>query len=122
LIPTFGAHRVPSSKTTLNMQPTRSSQHLHPDKGSPQPTTQTLPTILELQLQQIDMPTMAAGTSQTGVGTSSMQTNGDDQVINNPLPPPPSQVNQGEIDLDQIEIHDWDEADEAEAEAQEHEQ
>jgi hypothetical protein len=104
------------------MQPTRSNQHLHPDKGSPQPTTQTLPTILELQLQQINMPTMAAGTSQTGVGTSSMQTNGDDQVINNPLPPPPSQVNQGEINLDQIEIHDWDEVDEPEAEAQKHEQ
>jgi hypothetical protein len=59
------------------MPPRRSSQHLHPDEGTPQPTTttQTLPTITEasmdqtfdtipeLQLQQINMPTMAAATS-----------------------------------------------------------
>jgi hypothetical protein len=82
LIPTFGVHHVPSPKTTLNMPPRRSSQHQYPDEGTPQPTTtQTPPTITEasedqtfdtipkLQLQQINMPTMAAGTNQTGAVT-----------------------------------------------------
>jgi hypothetical protein len=63
------------------------------------------------------MPTIAACTSQIGAGTSSTQANRDDQAINNP---PPPQVNQGEANLNKIEIHDWDEAAEDEAEAEEH--
>jgi hypothetical protein len=61
-IPTFGAHRVPSLKTTLKMPP-RTNQCLHPDEGTPQasdqnqlsfqkPPTQTLPTITEASEDQ----------------------------------------------------------------------
>jgi hypothetical protein len=73
-----------------------------------------------VSLSRLDNPTMASGTSQTNAGASSTQTNGDDQAINNPLLPRSPQVNQGKVELDQIEIHDWDEANEDEAEVQEH--
>jgi hypothetical protein len=124
--------RPPWSKLENNHEhATKDEQPMStPRRRHPQPTTQTLPTITkaskdqtidtipELQLQQINMPTVAEDTSQTGASASSTQTNRDDQAINNP---PPPQVNQGKVNLDQIEIHDWDEANEYEAEAKEHE-
>jgi hypothetical protein len=57
-------------------------------------------------LQQANMSTTAAVTSK-GDG-------GDQHLNTNPLPPP-SQVNQGEVELNQIEVQDWDEAEEEEA-------
>jgi hypothetical protein len=88
-----------------------------------QPSTQTLSTItkatkltfdniLEVQLQQATMSTTAVVTSQ-GNG-------GDWHLKTNPLPPS-SQVNQGEVEFNQIEVQDWDEAEEEEAEADENE-
>jgi hypothetical protein len=71
------------------------------------------------------MSTTTAGTCQISGGTSSTQTNGDNQDINNPPPPanplPPPQVNQSEGNLDQIEVQDWDKAEEDEAKAEENE-
>jgi hypothetical protein len=90
------------------MPPRRVSQRLHLDEGLPQtsdqnqppfqqPSTQTLPTIteaaknptfdniLEIQLQQANISTAAAGTSQSG--------GGDHHLNANLPPPPPSQVN-----------------------------
>jgi hypothetical protein len=114
------------------MPPRRVSQRLHPDEGLPQtsdqnqlqfqqPSTQTLPTIIEaaenptfdnipeIQMQQVNIPTIAAGTSQSG---------GGEHYLNAiPPPPPPLQVNPGEAELNQIKIQDWDEAEEDEAEA-----
>jgi hypothetical protein len=40
LVPTFGAHHILSSKTTLIMPPRRVSQCLHPDECLPQASTQ----------------------------------------------------------------------------------
>jgi hypothetical protein len=134
LAPTFGAHRVLSSETTLTMPPRRVSQRLYPDEGLlqtsdqnqpplQQPPTQTLPTITEateptfnnipeVQLQQAIISTTAAVTSQG---------NGGDQHLNtNPLSPP-SQVDPGEAEFNQIEVQDWDEAEEEEVEADESE-
>jgi hypothetical protein len=108
---------------------------LHPDEGLPQtsdqnhpafqqPSTQTLPTITEaaehltldnipdVQLQQANMSTTAAVTSQGDEG---------DQHLNANPPPPPSQFNQGEAKFNHIEVQDWDEAEEEEAEADESE-
>jgi hypothetical protein len=102
LVPTFGTHRVLSSKTTLIMPSRRVSQRLHPDEVLPQaltqnhpplyhPSTQILTTItkgsehpafgdiLEVQLYQpANISTTAAGSSQNGGGASSTQTNGGD--------------------------------------------
>jgi hypothetical protein len=130
LIPTFGTHHVLSSKTTLMMLPRKVSQRLHLDEGLlqtsdqnqpplQQPSTQALPTITkaaeltfddipEVQLQQATMSTTIIVTSQG---------NGGDQHLNtNPLPPP-SQVNQGEVEFNQIEVQDWDEVEEEEVKA-----
>jgi hypothetical protein len=133
LIPIFDAYRVLSLKTTLMMPLRRVSQRLHPDEGLPQtsdqdqlpfqqPSTQTLPTItkatenptfdniLEIQLQQANISTTTADTSQSGRGDHHLNAN-----------PPPSQVNSGEAKLNQIEIQDWDEAEEDEVKAEESE-
>jgi hypothetical protein len=45
------------------------------------------------------------------------QGNGGDQHLNTTPLPPPLQVNQGELEFNQIEVQDWDEAKEEEAEA-----
>jgi hypothetical protein len=96
LIPTFGAHRGLSPKTTPVMPPRRQSQCLHPDKALPKPLpksnqwstpTQTLSIIVEgsehptfgdipkLQLRQsATMSTTIGGSSQNGGGASSTQT------------------------------------------------
>jgi hypothetical protein len=98
-IPTFGAHRVLSSKTTLTMPPRRFYQRLHSEEAPPQEPnnhrplhqpTQTLSTIdkvlehptleniPEVELHQPTHPsTSAAGPSQAnGVATSSHTTGG----------------------------------------------
>jgi hypothetical protein len=86
-----------------------------------QPSTQTLPTIVEaaeptfdnipeVQLQQATISTTATIVSQGNEG--------DQHLNTNPLPPP-SQVHQGEAEFDLIEVQDWDEAEEEEAEADE---
>jgi hypothetical protein len=136
LISIFGVQRVLSPKTTLTIPPKRVSQRLHPDEGLPQtsdqnqipfqqPSTQTLPTITEaaenltfgnipeIQLQQVNISTTVAGTSQSG--------GGDHHLNANPPPPPPSQVNPGKAELNQIKIQNWDEAEEDETEAEESE-
>jgi hypothetical protein len=111
LVPTFGAHRGPSLKTTLAMSPRRTSQRFHQDEGLPQasdqnqisfhqPPTQVLPTIaeaaehptfdiLEIQLQQANMSNTTAGSSQNDGGTSSTQTNGGDSHQSPPRAPSP---------------------------------
>jgi hypothetical protein len=58
------------------------------------------------------MSTITAVTSQGNEG---------DQHLNTNLLPPLSQVNQGEAEFNQIEIQDWDEAEEEEAKADESE-
>jgi hypothetical protein len=115
LVPTFGAHRVLSQR-----QP-----------PFDQPPTQTLPTITEaaehlafdnipeVQLQQANVSTTATGTNQNGRGASSTQTNGGDQHQSPPRAPLPLQLIQGDLDLDQIKVQDWDEAVEDEAIAKE---
>jgi hypothetical protein len=108
-------------------------QHLYPDEGLPQtsyqnqppfqqPSTQTLPTITEatenptfnnipeIQLQQANISTNVASTSQSGGGDHHLNAN-----------PPPSQVNPGKAELNQIKIQDWDEAEEDESKAKESE-
>jgi hypothetical protein len=115
------------------MPPRRVSQRLHPDEGLPQtsdqnqppfeqPSTKTLPTIteavehltfdniLEVQLQQANMSITATVTSQGDEGKQHLNAN--------PLPPP-SEVNQGEVEFNQVKVQDWDEAEEEEAEADE---
>jgi hypothetical protein len=57
------------------------------------------------------MYTTAPGSSQTSEGDQHLNTN----------PPPPSQVNQDKAELNQIEVQDWDEAKEDEAEVEENE-
>jgi nucleosome binding factor SPN SPT16 subunit len=68
------------------------------------------------------MSTTAAGSSQNGRGTSSTQTNGGDQRKSPLKALPPVQDVQGYTELDQIQVHDWDEeAEEAEATTEEEE-
>jgi hypothetical protein len=97
--PTFGAHCVSSSKTTLSMPPKRMSQHLHPDEGPPrestnnpplhQPSSQNLLTIAEdpehpifgdipeVQLHQpACISTTATGPNQNSDVASSTQISG----------------------------------------------
>jgi hypothetical protein len=134
LIPIFGVHLVLSLKTILMMPPRTISQYLHPDEGlletSDQnqpplqhPSTKALPTITkvveltfdnipEVQLQQTTMSTTAVVTSQGNEGDLHLNTNPH---------PPPSQVNQGEAEFNQIEVQYWDEAEEEEVEADENE-
>jgi hypothetical protein len=57
--------------------------------------------------------------STTAVVTS--QGDGGDQHLNAKPFPPPSQVNQGDAEFNQIKVQDWDEAEEEEAEADESE-
>jgi hypothetical protein len=114
--------------------PRRISQRLHPDEGLPQASNQNQPpfqqpstqafsviteaaehptfgNILEVQPQQANMSTITTGTSQTSRSDQHLNTN----------PPLPSQVNQDEAELNQIEVQDWDKAEEDEAEAEENE-
>jgi hypothetical protein len=100
-----------------------------------QQSLQTLPTITEatenltfnniaeIQLQQVNLSTSIAGTSQNGEGASSTQTSEGDQYLSAipPPPPPPLQVSLGEAELNQNEVQDWDETEEDEAEARENE-
>jgi hypothetical protein len=48
---------------------------------------------------------------------ASQSNEGDQHLNTNPLPPL-SQVNQGEVEFNQIEVQDWDEVEEEEAEAE----
>jgi hypothetical protein len=131
LIPTFGAHRVLSSKTTLIMSPRRVSQHLHPDEGlletSPQnrpplhhPSTQILSTITEgsrhstfddipeVQLHQPanNMSTTTVASSQNGGGVGSTQTNGGAPQQSPLWAPSPIQVIQEDMELEQVQLQD----------------
>jgi hypothetical protein len=116
----------------MMMPPRRVSQRLHPNEGLlqisdqnqppfQQSSTQILPTIAEateptfdnipeVQLQQAAISTTTTITSQSNEGDKHLNTN--------PLPPP-SQVNQGEAEFNQIEVQDWDLVEEEEAEADE---
>jgi hypothetical protein len=60
------------------------------------------------------MSTTVAGTSQNGGGASSTQTNGGDQHQSPLRAPSPLQVIQGDPELIQIQVHDWDEVEEDE--------
>jgi hypothetical protein len=55
--------------------------------------------------------------------TTAVTSQGDegDQHLNANSLPPPSHVNQGKAEFNQIEVQDWDEAEEEEAEADESE-
>jgi hypothetical protein len=52
----------------------------------------------------------------TTAAMASQSNEGDQHLNTNPLPPP-SQVNQGEAEFNQIEVQDWDEAEEVGVEA-----
>jgi hypothetical protein len=86
------------------------------------PSTQTLSTIAEgseystfgnipeVQLYQPDnMFTTAAGSRQNDVCTRSTQTNGGAPHQSPPGAPSPIQIIQDDIELDQVEVQDWDE-------------
>jgi hypothetical protein len=77
LIPTFGAHRGLSPKTTPIMSPRRQSQHLHPDEGLPQTSAQNQPTLYP--------PTQ---TLSTIVEEFEHSTFGDNPKLQYKLPPP----------------------------------
>jgi hypothetical protein len=89
-------------------------------EGSEHPTFGDIP---EFQLHQLaTMSTTTAGSSQNSGGTNSTQTNRDDSR-QSPLRALTSvQDVQGDAELDQIQVQDWDEAieeDEAAAEEEE---
>jgi hypothetical protein len=68
------------------------------------------------------MSTIAAGSSQNGECTSSTQTNGGDPRQSPPRVPSLVQDVQGDAELDQIQVQDWDkEAKEDEAIVEEEE-
>jgi hypothetical protein len=68
------------------------------------------------------MSTTAAGSSQTGGGTSSTQTNKGAPHQSPPRVPLPVQVIHANVEIDQIQMQDWDEkAKEDEAAAEEEE-
>jgi hypothetical protein len=67
------------------------------------------------------MSTTTTGTSQNSGGASSTQTNGGDKHQSPPRAPSSLQVIQGDTELDQIPIQDWDEVEEDEAAAEEDE-
>jgi hypothetical protein len=143
--PTFGAHRVLSSKTTLMMPPRRMSQCLHLDEGPPeestntpslhQPSTKNLPTIVkdpehptfgdipEVQLHQpAHISTIATGPNQNSCATNSTQTSGGVPRQSPPWAFLPVHMAQGDAELDWVQIHDWDEeAKEDEAASEEEE-
>jgi hypothetical protein len=82
----------------------------------------TFDNIPEIQLQQVNMSTTTAGSSQNGGGTSSTQTNGGAPLQSPPRAPSPVQVIQANAEFDQIQMQDWDEeAEEDEAVAEEEE-
>jgi hypothetical protein len=117
----------------MTMPVIRFNQRLHPDEGLPQasdqnqfpfhqPSAQTLSTITEgsehptfgdipeLQLHQpVVMSATVVGSSQHGGGTSSTQTNGGDPRQSPPRAPSPVQDVQGDAELDQVQVQDWDE-------------
>jgi hypothetical protein len=132
LVPTFGSHRILSSKMTSIMPPRRVSQSLHPDESLPQdstinpplhqPSTQIHPTITEglespnfgdipeVQLHQpANMSTTTEGSSHNGGGASSTQTSGCVLHQSPPRTPSPIQVIHGNTELDQIQVQDCDE-------------
>jgi hypothetical protein len=127
--PTFGAHRVPRSKTTLTMPPRRMSQRLHADDrplrestNNPplhQPSIQNLPTIAEdpehptfgdipeVQFHQpTHISTIVAGPSQNNGVASSTQTAGGAPRQSPTRAPSPIHMAQGGTELDQVQIHD----------------
>jgi hypothetical protein len=86
------------------------------------PSTQVLPTItegpehpgfgniLEVQLHELtNNLSTTTGSSQNGGGTSSTQTNGGGLHQSPPRAPSPAQVIQGDAELDQVQVQDWDE-------------
>jgi hypothetical protein len=121
----------------------RMSKHLHTDKGPPQESTndpslhqlsiQNLPTITEdpehptfrdipkVQLHQpAHISTNMVGPSQYIGTASSTQTNGGALRQSPPQAPSPVHMAQGDAELDQVQIQDWDEeADEDEAAVEE---
>jgi hypothetical protein len=131
-IPIFGAHHVPSSRTSLTIPPRWFSQRLHPDEDLPQcsapnnPPTHILSTIVEglehltisdipkIQLQHLanNTSTTANNTaSQNASGTSSTQTNGGGPHHFPQWTPSPIQVIQGDIEIEQVQVQDWEEED-----------
>jgi hypothetical protein len=65
------------------------------------------------------MSTTTAGSSQNSRGTSSNQINGGDPCESPLRALSPVQDVQGDAELDQIHVQDWDEEDEAAAEEEE---
>jgi hypothetical protein len=57
------------------------------------------------------MSTTAVGSSQNNGGTSSIQTNGGDPHQSHPRAPSPIQANQGDTELDQAHMQEWDKED-----------
>jgi hypothetical protein len=55
------------------------------------------------------MSATVVGSSQHGGGTSSTQTNGGDPRQSPPRAPSPVQDVQGDAELDQVQVQDWDE-------------
>jgi hypothetical protein len=130
--PTFDVHRVLSSKTTLMMPPRRMSQRLHLDVGPPQestnnpsfhqPSTRNLPIITEdpehpsfedipkvQHHQPAHISTTAIGPNQNSGSVSSTQTCRG-APCQSPLQAPSLvHMAQGDAELDQVQIHVWDE-------------
>jgi hypothetical protein len=143
--PTFGAHHFPSSKTTLTIPLRRMSEHLYLDEGPPQesthnpsfhqsstqnlhtiaedpehPTVEDIPEVQLLQLAHIS--TTVAGISQNSGTASSTQTGGGAPRQSPSWAPLPVHMAQGDTELNQVQIHDWDEeVEEDEAAAKEEE-
>jgi hypothetical protein len=111
------------------MPPRGFSQHLHSDENLPQtstqnhPSTQILSTIAEgsehltfsdvpevqLQHQVNNTSTNAVGSSQNVGGASSTQTNEGAPHHSPPRAPLPIQVIQGDAEIKQVQVPDWEE-------------
>jgi hypothetical protein len=57
------------------------------------------------------MSTTITGSSQNGRGTSSTQTNGGAPHQSPPRAPSSIQVIEGDVELNQVQVQDWDEED-----------
>jgi hypothetical protein len=127
------------------MPPRRMSQCLHPDEGPlqestnntslHQPSTQNLPTITEdpehptfgditeVQLHQpAHISTTVVGSSQNSAAANSAQTGGGAPRQSPTRAPSPVHMAQGDAELDQVHIHDWDEEAEKDEVAEEEEE
>jgi hypothetical protein len=95
LIPTFGAHRVLSLKTTLTMP--------HPSEGShrafdhKQPPTQVIPTTIEVAEQPTSDNNPDIQPRQDNIITTTARTNQNDGGVSynpsSPRTPPPQVIN-----------------------------